>query len=206
MIINIISLNKEEESIFFSSKDTALEIKGGASVSLNTKLHPQYSLGRGHCCQATSLNRKYRLVSVMYGLLGTNWNAPSTTSSSPWLIWITQIKGAREEYPFSNSAALGRSLRIVKYFKDYGYFYLWNFNTGMVSRQYMWDVHIFSYLKDLKIISNHIHLWVHNDWIHMGYSKMWGSIKEEHTKVIVIWEMSLLMIINQEPKRFVLLW
>lgn len=37
MISNIISLNKEEESIFFSSKDTALEIKGGASVSLNTK-------------------------------------------------------------------------------------------------------------------------------------------------------------------------
>lgn len=72
MISNIISLNKEEESIFFSSKDTALEIKGGASVSLNTKLHPQYSLGRGHCCQATSLNRNYRLVSVMYGLLGTN--------------------------------------------------------------------------------------------------------------------------------------
>lgn len=142
----------------------------------------------------------------MYGLLGTNWNAPSTTSSTPWLIWITQMKGVREEYPFSNSAALGRSLRIVKYFKDYGYFYLWNFNKGMVSRQYMWDVHIFSYLKDLKIISNHIHLWVHNDWIHMGYSKMWGSIKEEHKKIIVIWEMSLLMIIKQEPNGFILLW
>lgn len=72
MIINIISLNKEEESMAFSSKDSALEIKGDASVLLNTNLHPQYSLGRGRCCQATSLNRMYRLVNIMYGLFGTN--------------------------------------------------------------------------------------------------------------------------------------
>lgn len=58
--------------VLFSKYDSALEVSRDAGVLLKTIMHLERGVGKGYCCQATSLNKSYIKMSFMCGHFGTS--------------------------------------------------------------------------------------------------------------------------------------